>query len=178
MHPPEVLDTERLRIRKLVEDDAPEIFERWAKDSEITRYLTWSPHTSVEESKAHAKNSVACWEAGTNFTWVMEDRESGRMVGSIAAYPSEFAVELAYLVAQDSWGRGYMVEAVISVSEWFLAQPSFFRVWAEVDTENQPSARVLEKASFTREGMLRRSIISPNLSSEPRDAFIYGRVPH
>jgi RimJ/RimL family protein N-acetyltransferase len=69
-----------------------------------------------------------------------------------------------------------MVEAVDAVSDWFLSQPSIFRIWAEVDTENLPSARVLEKASFEREGTLRRGIMSPNMSGEPRDAFIYGRV--
>ena len=171
-----MLKTARLRLRRLVEEDAQIVFDRWAQDPEVTRFLLWSPHTSLEESLTHAKKCVASWDDEVSFAWIMEDRESGKVVGSIAAYPSEYAIELGYLVSRDSWGKGFMVEAVDAVSDWFLSQPSIFRIWAEVDTENLSSARVLEKASFEREGTHRRGIMSPNMSGEPRDAFIYGRV--
>ena len=176
MRPPEVMDTRRLKLRKLVEGDAPTVFDRWAQDPRVTRYLVWSPHTSIEEAEEHARKCVASWEAGTSFTWMMEDRKTGEAVGSIGAYPSGHTVELGYLVAPDSWGQGYMVEAIEAVSEWFLTQPTIFRIWAEVDVENRPSARVLEKASFEKEGTFRCGIMCPNLSSRPRDAFIFGRI--
>ena len=119
---------------------------------------------------------MATWAAETSFAWIMEERGTEKVVGSIAAYPSEYAVELGYLMSPDSRGRGFMVEAVDAVSAWFLSRPSIWRVWAEVDTENLASVRVLEKASFEREGRLRRHIMSPNISTDPRDAFVYGRV--
>jgi ribosomal-protein-alanine N-acetyltransferase len=176
MHPPEVLETIRLRLRQLVEEDGPVIFDRWAQDTDITRFLVWRPHESVDESFAFGRRCVASWNTAANFTWIMEDPASGCAVGAIGAYPSDHAVELGYVMARDSWGHGYMVEAVDAVSKWFLSQPSVARIWAEVDVENLASARVLEKASFEREGLLRRSIMCPNISSEPRDAFVFGRI--
>ena len=80
------------------------------------------------------------------------------------------------MLARDSWGKGLMVEAVDAVSGWFLSLPAIYRIWAVVDTENLASARVLEKASFVREGTLRRSMMCPNVSATPRDAFMYARV--
>jgi len=42
--------------------------------------------------------------------------------------------------------------------------------------ENTASARVLEKIGIEREGILRRYIIHPNISSEPTDFFMYSKV--
>ena len=44
---------------------------------------------------------------------------------------------------------------------------------ATCDAENNASARAMEKAGLTREGMLRRYIVHPNVSSEPRDSYMY-----
>ena len=41
------------------------------------------------------------------------------------------------------------------------------------DVENTALARVLEKVGMAREGILRRYIIHPNISSEPRNCFMY-----
>ena len=66
------------------------------------------------------------------------------------------------------WGAGL-------VAVW-LAEPTIWRVQAYCDLENAASARVLEKAGLTREGILRRYIVTPNLSDEPRDVYVYARV--
>ena len=57
-----------------------------------------------------------------------------------------------------------------------MSVPSIWRVWATCDIENAASARVLEKVGLSREGTLRRWLVRPHLSSDPRDAFIYARV--
>jgi ribosomal-protein-alanine N-acetyltransferase len=41
------------------------------------------------------------------------------------------------------------------------------------DAENVASSRVLEKAGMTREGLLRRYAMHPNVSDEPRDSLCY-----
>jgi [ribosomal protein S5]-alanine N-acetyltransferase len=57
-----------------------------------------------------------------------------------------------------------------------LARPSIWRIWAVCDVDNLASARVLEKAGLQREGTLRRYIIHPSASLEPRDVHLYARV--
>ena len=57
-----------------------------------------------------------------------------------------------------------------------MAQPLVFRISAVCDVENVGSARVLEKSGFVREGVLRRWMMHPNVSNEPRDCYSYARV--
>ena len=73
-------------------------------------------------------------------------------------------------------GEGIATEAARAVVDWALSESSVFRVWAVTDVDNVRSARVLEKLGFEREGRLRRWMIAPNLSDEPRDCWCYARV--
>ncbi len=66
-----------------------------------------------------------------------------------------------------------MTEAVKAIVDWVLKQESIHRVWAFCDVENLASARVLEKVGMQREGVLRRWMIHPNVSDEPRDCYCY-----
>ena len=66
-----------------------------------------------------------------------------------------------------------MTEALTAVTVWALSQPSVFRIGAVCDVDNIGSARVLEKSGFVREGLLRRWLVHPNISDEPRDCYSY-----
>ena len=55
---PEQLETERLVLRKPRLDDARDIFEGWAKDREVTRYLTWRPHQRIEETRTFVQSCL------------------------------------------------------------------------------------------------------------------------
>jgi ribosomal-protein-alanine N-acetyltransferase len=69
-----------------------------------------------------------------------------------------------------------LTDAARTIVDWAFSVPSIRRVWATCDTENLASARVIEKVGLTRECTLREAIVRPNISSEPRDAFIYSKV--
>lgn len=84
--------------------------------------------------------------------------------------------DLGYVLSRSHWGQGLATEAVRSVNEWLRASPDIYRVWATCDFENPASARVLEKIGMECEGVLRRWIIHPNISPEPRDSFVYAWV--
>lgn len=176
VHPPERFLTPRLRLRRPALSDAAAMFEGWARDPEVTRYLVWRPHADIADSEAHIRRCLAGWASGEAFVWFIEERISGTLIGSIAARNQEHGINLGYLLARSAWGKGYMVEAVESVTRWFLSQPAVERVWATCDVENAASARVLEKAGFDFEGVLRRWDIHPNISAERRDARCYSMV--
>lgn len=96
-------------------------------------------------------------------------------IGMLDARPSSHRVELGYVLAPDHWGRGYMPEAVRSLTDWILSQRRFYRVQAYCDVENHASRRTLEKAGFVREGRHERYGVHPNVSEEPRACYLYGR---
>ena len=171
MNAPEILETSRLVLRKPRREDAPLIFESYARDPEVTRYLLWQPHTDVSESYAAIDRFLAAWEARTEFVWLIFLQD--QLVGSIAARKEENALNLGYLLARPFWGRGYMPEVIRAVEEWAFTNPAIFEVWAECDLENRASARTLEKAGFVREGVLPQFRVFPNLSSTPRDCYRY-----
>jgi RimJ/RimL family protein N-acetyltransferase len=54
MKPPEVIKTERLRLRRSVLEDAEAIFAEYAQDSEVTTYLTWRPTGNIEDTREHS----------------------------------------------------------------------------------------------------------------------------
>jgi len=69
-----------------------------------------------------------------------------------------------------------MTETLVEVVRWALSQDAIWRIGAVCDVENVASARVMEKASLAKEGILRRWIMHPNVSDLPRDCFSYARV--
>ena len=176
VRPPREFVTARLRLRPAELRDAVVIFERWTQDPEVTRYLLWSPHKDVSETEAHIRRCIDRWNSGEEFVWIIEDRTSTLLVGSLAARNQTHGMNIGYLVARDCWGRGYMVEALEPVTRWSLTQPSIERVWATCDVDNVASARVLEKAGFEFEGILRRWESHPNVAPGRRDARCYSKI--
>lgn len=69
-----------------------------------------------------------------------------------------------------------MTEALSTVVDWALTQPDVWRASAFCDVEHVASARVMEKAGLTFEGVLRRYFIHPQISPEPRDCKLYAKV--
>ena len=62
MKAPEAITTKRLLLRKPAVEDASDIFERYAADAEVTRYLAWPIHTSVDDTRAFLEFGDAEWE--------------------------------------------------------------------------------------------------------------------
>ena len=176
MKPPEQFKIERLTLRRPRMDDVPVIFAAYAQDPEVTRYMTWRPHKNVEETYRIVKLMLTHWDAGSAYSYVITLKDSDSAIGMITMHPDGFKVGLGYVLARPHWGKGYMSEAALAVTNWLLEQPDVYRVFAICDVENLASTRVMEKAGMTREGILHRNSIHPNVSDEPRDSYIYAIV--
>ena len=68
----QTIHTERLILRKFTVDDAQAMFENWANDERVTRYLTWCPHESPEATKQLLELWCAAYEKPNTYNWVME----------------------------------------------------------------------------------------------------------
>ena len=176
MKPPEQIETERLILRIPRMEDVPAIFEGWAQDPEVTRFLTWRPHKQVGETQWVIRKAIIAWEGDARFPYMLQFKEGGGLAGMMDLRIMIPRVNLGYVVARPHWGKGYMTEAVRAVIDWSLQQPIIHRVEATTDVENAASCRVMEKAGMTREGTLRKYILHPSLGNEPRDSFMYAIV--
>ena len=65
--------------------DAEVIFSLYATDTEVTRYLTWKPHSSVAETREFLGICEKAWSQGTSCPWAIERREDGQLLGPVAA---------------------------------------------------------------------------------------------
>jgi RimJ/RimL family protein N-acetyltransferase len=173
--PPEVIDLERLRLRRPTLTDAPAIFE-YASDPEVARYADWPISESLESVTERLRSREAEWNAGVEFHWVVTVRPDDWAIGAIACTISGHSAEFGYVFARRFWGNGYATEAARGIVERLFSVPAVWRVSATCDIDNRASARVLEKAGLTREGTLRRAMVRPNLPGAPRDALLYAKV--
>jgi len=172
------LTTERLVVRPSRLADADAIFEEFASDPAVTRFLLWRPQTSPEGVREFLRGALERVAAGQEFHWVITRAGSERPIGSIGCALQGFRAELGYVLGKAHWRQGIMTEALRSVVDWTLALEPIERVWAVCDVENVGSAGVLEKVGLLREGLLRRWSLHPNISDVPRDCYVYSAIRH
>jgi [ribosomal protein S5]-alanine N-acetyltransferase len=169
----EQIKTERLLLRKPRLDDVHAIFDGWAQDQEVTRYLTWRPHERIEQTQEFLQGCIRAWEGETRFPYMLTLRTSAQVIGMIDPRIEGPKVGIGYGAARAHWGKGYVTEATRAIVEWAFQQPSIYRVYATTDVENIASRRVLEKVGMQCEGILRKYILHPNISDIPRDSYMY-----
>jgi RimJ/RimL family protein N-acetyltransferase len=171
---PDTLHTPRLILRPLAPADAPTIFESYGRDPEVTRFTTWAPHASVADTLAFV-TACAADAPETARTYAVCDRADGGLRGTFNLRRA-MAHHLIYALARRWWGQGLMTEVLTAAVDWTFADPRHFRISAVCDVENVGSARVMEKAGLVREGVLRRWLVHPCLSDQPRDCLLYAKV--
>lgn len=176
MKPPRGFDTPRLRLRPPDLQDADVIFEEYARDPEVTRYLTWRPHKTIVTTLDFLRHCSDDWEGKSRFSYAVVRKDDDHLIGMAELRIDDHGANLGYVLARPYWGNGYATEAVSSLVQWAMSQASFHRVWAICDIENLASARVLEKAGMQREGILRRFVLHPNAGDTPRDCMCYSLI--
>jgi RimJ/RimL family protein N-acetyltransferase len=173
---PDELTTARLTLRPPTEADAERMFSRYSADPEVVRYLSWTPHRTVDDTREYLRQRTQENSSGESAGYLIYLRESGELLGAVGGRIQSSLIQFGYCLARDAWGRGFATEAARVFVEVALSQPALWRVQAFCDLENRASARVLEKSGLKLEGTLRRYMVLPNLGTAPRDVFCYARV--
>ena len=117
------IETQRLILRRFRIDDAEDMFNNWASDPEVTRYLTWPVHSSVEVTRTLLTEWVSHYADGVYFNWVMEYKETGKAIGNISVFKLDEDIEAAdigYCMSKAYWGQGLMPEALKAVMDDLL----------------------------------------------------------
>ena len=102
---------------------------------------------------------------------------AGEAVGGVGFVPGtdieRYSAEIGYWLGESMWGRGIATEAVALVSEYVFDDLGMLRLFAVPFADNAASCRVLEKAGFTREGIMRAASVK---LGQPRDQALYARI--
>ena len=154
------IETDRLILRRFVMDDASAMFKNWASDSEVTKYLTWPTHKSVEGSKWITDLWIKDYEKPDYYQWAIELKELGEVIGSISVVHTDEnvnAAEVGYCIGRNWWHKGITVEAFKAVIKFLFEEVGAERVSARHDPNNPNSGRVMKKCGLTYEGTLRKA---------------------
>jgi ribosomal-protein-alanine N-acetyltransferase len=170
---PDRLETARLLLRPIAASDAAAIFEGYAQDAKVLRYLSFRPHRDMADTEAYIARCLAT-PAESGRTYVLIDSVAGGLLGAFDLRRAQpHRLDCGYVLARVAWGRGLMTEALSTVVGWAIRQDAIWRIGGVCDVDNRASARVMEKAGMLQEGILRRWLVHPNLGPEPRDCLCY-----
>jgi ribosomal-protein-alanine N-acetyltransferase len=166
------LVTDRLILRKMTPNDAEAVFA-YASDPEVTRYVVWETHRSIEDSKALLDLVTSKYESGGEPEWGIVYKGDHRFVGTcgiVSWEPYHARAELGYAISRDYWGRGFVAEAVRAMISFGFKEMNLNRIEARCIAGNTASARVMEKAGMLYEGTLRQREL---IKGEHRDMKVY-----
>jgi len=107
--PPEVFETERLVLRRPRMSDADDIFDNYASDPEVTRYLTWRLYNERNEVVPFLQSQLSRWHSGEEYSWVLMLTGNDRAIGMIGCRAREHAADIGYVL-----GRAYVFLGDIS----------------------------------------------------------------
>jgi [ribosomal protein S5]-alanine N-acetyltransferase len=168
----EVVQTTRLVLRDFAESDLESSYA-YASDPEVTRHTSFGPNTRTQTASfLDAAIAKARIRPRTDYTLAIQLKESGLHIGGTGLHnPNHGQWQIGYVLARPYWGRGLATELVQALIAFGFRELGAEKIWAPVDAANGASARVLEKAGFTLEGVLRKDRTN---WAEGRDTKIYG----
>lgn len=156
-----VLETARLRLRGFSFDDAQDIFE-YASDKEVTRYVFWSPHASIQETLEFLNRHIQLAQNGDLSSWAVEHKADRKMIGTCGFVwwrPEHGKAEIAYALSRKYWNQGLVTEAVAACIAHGFDSMKLNRIEARCMPDNIGSERVMQKCGMRCEGTLRQTML-------------------
>ncbi|MFG1691558.1 GNAT family N-acetyltransferase [Gemmatimonadota bacterium] len=173
----DLIETERLRLRRPVPEDAESIFTEYAQDPDVTRYLSWVPHTSIDETRAFLQWCEDSWSEGSRYPWVISLLDDDAAVGMIELRPDDPRDSVGFVLTRELWDQGYVTEALRAVLHLACGDIGMERVGACCHIANRASARVMEKAGMKQVSRGECSGMYPNAGDQPEESFFYSWTP-
>ena len=152
------IETERLLIRPICEEDAPGFFAL-RQDAAVTAMMGFFPYTRMEEAERYVLTRMQMMAKGDCLFWAVTLKEDSTFLGSVCLWNfrlDEGSAEIGYELLPAFHGKGYASETIRAVARYAFITLGFAWVDAFVDPANAPSLRVLERNGFSRFGITKR----------------------
>lgn len=127
-------------------------------DSEVTKYLTYPPHKTVDDTLRIIKKFYLTYEKrGVPQTWAMIHKKDDKVIGNLNIHTIDEDIgEIGYVLHPSYWNQGLMCEAIKELISVSFTHIGLRRIEAKVAKENVRSIQVLKKCGFVQEGILRK----------------------
>lgn len=168
-----LLDLGDIHIRNWRKDDLDALL-RYANNPKIAANLRDQfPHPYRRRDGLDYLNYVRSMDVPMSFAIEYGGEAVGGIGFKLGVDIARLSVEMGYWLAEPFWGRGITTRAVVASSDWAFDAYNVIRIFATVFQHNRASMRVLEKAGFECEGVLRRSAIK---NGAILDQVMYAKV--
>jgi ribosomal-protein-alanine N-acetyltransferase len=155
------LETKRLILRRFVMNDAECMFNNWANDREVTKYLTWKPHENIDVAKNLLENWIQNYSKNDFYQWAIVLKEINEPIGTIGASCHDWIkmVDFGYCIGKKWWHKGNTSEALNTLIKFFFEDVGVNRIEAKYHPENQNSGKVMTKCGMKYEGLMRQAFL-------------------
>ncbi|MFB6465517.1 GNAT family N-acetyltransferase [Cytobacillus sp. Hz8] len=172
-----VLETERLLLREILEDDAEVLFSILSR-KDVTRYYGQEAFQNREQACTLVHLFQKNFNENRGIRWGIERKDTHQLIGTIglnAFVPKHKRAEIGYEIHSDYWRKGYATEAIFEILSYGFNVLELNRIGAVVFLENQASNQLLKKLGFQKEGILKNYIFQ---DGDSHDTNVYSMINH
>lgn len=171
----QVIETDRLILRRFTLEDAEDMYYNWANDDLVTEHLSWPTHKNVEVTKQVLKSWVESYNREDTYSWAITLKEKNMVIGSIGVVEIEESHEnctIGYCIGRAFWGKGITTESFKGIIGILFDEVGFERIQAYHHADNPASGKVMKKSGLKYEGRLRHYRL--NTKGDFVDCDFYG----
>lgn len=156
-----ILETSRLVLRPFLVDDAQAMYNNWASDADVTKYLMWPKHDNVEVSQNVLHDWVPRYTESDYYNWAITLKENVDIpIGSIGVIHNDDKtkmVHIGYCIGKSWWNKGITSETLSAVIHYLFKKVEVNRIESRHDTRNPNSGKVMLKCGLKQEGLMREA---------------------
>ncbi len=149
-----MLETTRLKIRKMTEKDAFDLFSMRSNP-----LLHLHTDTAADQTIEDTLNYIHKMNDGMNqnkwYVWAIELKESKKTIGTISLWnfnENRTVAELGFGIHPDLQNQGYMSEVLNSLCRHLFDTLSLTRIEAYTEVSNIPCQKLLRRCGFCQTG--------------------------
>ncbi len=154
-----VLESERLRFRKFLIADAPEIFDI-RSNKKVMEFMDSDFHKNVKESELFIQKNFDIYHQQKGIFWAIEEKSTQKFVGDFAFWnidSKNLRGEIGYGLKPEFWDMGYMKESMQTLIQFGFSEINLHSVEANINPNNINSRKTLEKVGFKKEAYFREN---------------------
>jgi RimJ/RimL family protein N-acetyltransferase len=172
--PGTILAVDELVLRPWRPEDAPAVLAV-CQDPEIARWVTIPQPFLATDADALINDGLAMWRDGTGAAFAIVEAATDRLLGAVTRFgPDGHQATIGLWLAPEARGRGVGTRSLRLVSDWTFATTAVIRLDVFIMVGNEPSNRMVERAGFQREGVLRAWDL--HHGGVPVDCVVFSRI--
>ena len=139
------LESNRIILRRLTLKDATSMYNNWASDEEVTKYLTWPAHSNIGVTKMVLNSWIEQYDNNEFYQWGIVFKDENELIGTIGVVNKNDDIksfELGVCLGKKYWGKAIGPEAVNIVIK-YLKQIGYTQMTSTTKVGNKKSFKAI-----------------------------------